>query len=275
MMRTLALLFAALIVLPAASLQDPPEDKEAKKVEAAKAEEEAKAALKSFREKRVKAKTEADVIECMEILKEAKPHKLIRTELIQNLTNRGLKMKVRIEAADILRKYKKDPVACDALFRTAKSERGPDLRDLRKASLRSYGAIAPFGKSVDLKDLFPDVDTAVAREAIEAVESIKSVRMLKPLLDLLGELERIREDDGGDRGPPVPDGTPGQGDNNSKRDRKKELLDPTKDAINTLWAKHNSQKKLKDYTEANRAVADARADLKKIQDEEDKQDAMP
>ena len=279
MTRPLAALIAAILFLPAAGLQEGPNgDKEKEKQELQKREEEAKAALKAYREKRTKSKSEDDVISAIGLLKDAKPHKLIRTELL-SLLNNNLPPKIRIEAAESLGEYKKDPIACDGLLQVAKSARGDDLVDLRKECLRRFGNIAPFGKSVDLRNFFSEPDTVVAREAIGAVESIKSVRMLASLVALLGELERIREDDGKDPGkdpgPEVPGGGQKQGDNNSQRKRKTDLLEPTKKAINTIYGKHDPKKQLKDYTEANRAVADARAELRKIQDQEDAEDKKP
>ena len=136
---------------------------------------------------------------------------------------------MRTAAADGLREYKKDVGVCASLLRHARTEKGTEqeVLDLRKRCLRSYGAIAPFAKSVDLEILFSDPDPIIGREAVEAVEMIKSVRMLPRLLALFGELERIRDDDGKDPGPEVPGGPPKQGDNNSRRKRKEVMLDPT------------------------------------------------
>ena len=273
MSKLQAALIAALLFLPAAAFpQDPKKDD--KKLEGQQAEDDAKAALKTYREKRNKAKKEEEIVDAIASLKEAKPHKLIRAELISILDGK-LSPAVRVEAVIVLGEYKKDTVACDALKGHARSERGADVVALRRKCLTSFGNIAPFGKAGDLQILFSDPDNSVAREAIEAVESIKSVRMLKSLIDLLGELERIREDDGKDPGPPVPGAPPKQDDNNSKRKRKQDLLEPTKKAVNTLWGKIDSKKRLKDYTEANRAFGDHQGDLRKIQAEEDKEDLKP
>ena len=273
MSRLLAAPIAALLFLPAAALQDPKEDK---KQQEQKAEDEAKAALKTYRDKRVKARKEEEVVDAILTLKEAKPHKLIRAELISILDGK-LPPAIRVEAVGILGDYKKDTVACEALKGHARNERGAEFVDLRRKCLRSFGNIAPFGKSADLQIFFTDPDNSVAREAIEAVESIRSVRMLKPLIDLLGELERIREDDGKDPGPPVPGQEPPQQGNNNdqKRKRKQDLLEPTKKAINAIWSKHDGKKQLKDYTQARNAVSEAKAALQKLQADEDKEDLKP
>ncbi len=278
MSRPLAALIAALLALPAAGLQDNPGGgQEDKKEEQQKKEDEAKAVLKAYREKRQKVKKEEDLIDAIGVLKEAKPHRLIRTELIALLEGTTLPRAVRIEAASALGDYKRDPVACDALVRRVRQERGDEATDLRRKCLGSFGVIAPFGKSVDVQFVFSDPDHAVAREAVDAVERIRSVRMLKPLCDLLGELERIRDDDGRDPGPDVPGGgaPPQQGDNNTKRKRKEVLLDPTLKAVNSLYAKIDSKKTFKNYTEAVRAVSDHRAKLKEVQEAEDKEDKKP
>jgi hypothetical protein len=275
MSRSLAALIAALLFLPAAALQEDP--KGDKKEQEQKAEDEAKAALKTYRDKRQKAKKEEEVVDAILLLKDAKPHKLIRAELISILDSK-LPPAIRVEAAGILGEYKKDTTACESLKGHARNERGSEFADLRRKCLRSFGHIAPFGKSADLQIFFSDPDNSVAREAIEAVESIRSVRMLKPLIDLLGELERIREDDGKDPGPGVPGGGgPQQGGNNNdeKRKRKQDLLEPTKKAINAIWSKHNGKKTLKNYTEARDAMSDAKAALHKLQADEDKEDAKP
>jgi hypothetical protein len=278
MSRTVVTLLAALILLPAAAFQDPPaDDKEAKKQEQQKADDEAKAALKAYQDKRKHPKSMDDVIEAIDILKKAKPHKLIRAELLSILGSK-LPPLVRIEAVAAFAEYKKDTTVCEALQRHAREERGKDkdILDLRKKCIRTFGDIAPYGKSKDMYILFSDLDTTIAREAIDAVESIKSVRMLQPLLALLAELERIREDEGGERGPGVPDGGaggPNQGDNNSKKKRKDDLQNPTLKAINTIWGKVDSKKTFKNYTEAVKGVGEKKAEIKKILDEEDAKDA--
>ena len=278
MARFIVALLAALILLPAAGPQETPaDDKEAKKQEQQKADDEAKAALKAYQEKRKKVKVQDDFIEAIGLLKEAKPHKLIRTELLSILDSKFPPV-VRIEAVAALAGYKKDTTVCEALQRHARDERGKEkeIVDLRKKCIRTFGEIAPFGKSKDLHILFSDLDTAIAREAIDAVENIKSVRMLPQLLALLSELERIRGDDGGERGPEVPGGGgggPNQGDKDSKKKRKDDLESPTLKAINTIWGKVDSKKTFKNYTEANKGVGDKKAEIKKIQDEEDAKDA--
>lgn len=278
MIRTLVALLAALILLPAAGPQESPaDDKEKQKQEQQKADEEAKAALKAYVEKRKKPKSEDDLIDAIAILKKAKPHKLIRTELFSILAGK-LPAVVRMEAVAALAEYRKDTTVCDTLQRHAREERGKEkeIADLRKKCIRTFGDIAPFGKSKDLHILFSDLDTAIAREAIDAVETIKSVRMLGPLLALLAELERIRDDDGRDPGPEVPGGGgggPNQGDNSSKKKRKDDLQNPTLKAINSIWGKVDSKKTFKNYTEAVRGVAEKKSEIRKIQDEEDAKDA--
>ncbi|HEU4338980.1 MAG TPA: hypothetical protein VFS19_02840 [Planctomycetota bacterium] len=273
--RFAAALLAALIFLPAAAVQD--DEKDLKKQEQQKADDEAKAVLKTYTEKKKKARTQDEFTEAIEILKEAKPHKLIRTELISILDSK-LPAKVRIDAAAALKEYRKDTTACEALFRHAKDERAKDndVFDLRKRCLRSFGDIAPFGKSMDLQILYNEPDTSIARAAIEATEVIKSVRMLRPLLALLAELERIRDDDGRDPGPEVPGGggpNQGQDDKNSKRKRKADLEKTTLAAINSIWGKIDSKKTFKNYTEANGTYQEKRSEVKKFQDEEDAKDA--
>jgi hypothetical protein len=277
MARFTVALLAALVFLPAFALQDPTDDKDKKKAEQAKADEDAKAVVKAYKEKRGKAKNQDDVIEAIALLKEAKPHKLVRQEIFAVLDSK-LPAMVRIDAAAALGGYKKDADACASLLRHAREERGPEALDLRKKCIRTFGDIAPFGKSKDLAILFPEQDSTIAREAVEAVENIKSVRMLQPLLGLLGELERIRDDEGKDPGPETPGGGgpgPGQGDNNSKRKRKEDLEKPTLKAINTIFGKVDSKKTFKNSTEAVRGIGEKRAEVKKIQDEEDAKDAKP
>jgi hypothetical protein len=226
-----AALIAALLFLPAASLQeDPKAEKEKARQELKKREEEAKAALKAYREERAEAKETDDHVRAVDKLGEADPH---------------------------------------ALIRHAKSREGADLR---KRCLKSFGTIATFGRSTDLQVLFNEDDSTIARQAVDAVESIGSVRMLRPLVDLLGELEQIRE--GRDPAPPPGSRDPRGGDSGDDHRirRKKELLDPTKKAISTLWSKHGLGKAPKDATEATAVLAANRPKLKKIQEDEDAQD---
>lgn len=278
MTRLLAALFAAMLFLPAAAFQDPPkDDKEKQKEEQKKLDDEAKAAIKAYTDKRKKAKSEDEMVDSMAPLKEARPHKLVRAELTGILVGKWPYL-MRTEAAAFLRGYKKDVSVCDTLIKVAKAERIPESLDLRKRCLRSFAEIAPFAKSVDLQQLFADVETKVAREAVEAAETIKSVRMLPSLVALWGELERIREDDSkdpgpGGGGPEVPGGGgPKEGDNSSKRQRKEDLLDPAKKAVASLFGKVDAKIQVKTYTEANKALGEKRSQIKKLQDEEDEKD---
>src|SRR5258706_559710 len=66
MTRTLAALIATLLILPGASYQDDSKaDKDKAKEEAKKRDDDAKAALKAYKELRAKAKTADDVIEAI------------------------------------------------------------------------------------------------------------------------------------------------------------------------------------------------------------------
>ena len=264
MARTLTALSAALLILTGARFQ------EETKPDAAAADDAAKAAVKAFKEKWSKARSEADFSDALSGLKAAEPHRLIRGELVTVLEGRTPPV-VRIDAVSGLGKYKKDPIACDALLRRAREERKPESLDLRKKCLRTFGDIAPFAKSVDLLPLFSDPELSIVREAIEATEAIKSVRVLPQLMALYGELDRIRDDDGGEQGPGVPGAGGPAEDKNSKRKKKEELLEPTKKAIASIWSKVD-KKTFKNYTEANRALGQSRAEIKKVQEQEEAED---
>ena len=271
MTRTMTALIATLLFLPGAAPQDDPKaDKEKAKEEAKKREDDAKAALKAFREMRAKAKTADDVIEAIQKLEDAEPHPLIRVELT-GLLEGDRSVDVRIAAASALGKFKKDAPACDVLLRNA---RGQKDEALRKKCLQRYGNIAPFGKCMDLKAFFNDENTAMVKEAIEAIESINSIRMLRPLVDLLGELEQIREDKGESSGggPPLPGVPQNESSNNQRLKRKRDLTDPTRKVINALWKKYDSKTKLNTYTEANTALQRHKSFLQKIQEAEDRED---
>jgi hypothetical protein len=267
MARTFTALSAALLILTGARFQDE------KKPEAATADDAAKAVVKAFKEKWSKSRTESDFSDAITILKDAEPHRLVRSEILTVLEGRTPPV-VRIDAVSALGKYKKDPIACDALIRRAREERKPEALDLRKRCLRTFGDIAPFAKSVDLLPLFSDPELSVVREAIEAAEEIKSVRILPQLMALYGELDRIRDDDGGEQGPGVPGGGGPAEDKNSKRKRKEELLEPTRKAIASIWSKID-KRTFKNYTEANRAMGQSRADIKKAQEKEEEEDKKP
>lgn len=278
MMKTIAALIAFLTLLTGATFQEFEEEKDGKKQDEGnkgdpkKKEEAAKAAVKAYQETRKKAKSDDDHISAIDSLAEADAHPLILKELLAVLESQFAPT-VRAAGAKGMRKYKKNPLASDALIRNARTQKDEDLR---KTCLKSFGEIAPFGKSVELQSIFPDEAHAVVKAAVEAVEAIKSVRMIRPLTDLLGELERIREDDGGDRGPGVPGGGSGQqGDKEQRKKRKSELLTPTLGAINALWGKVDTKLSFKKYADANRALIDHRAAVKKTQDEEDKADKTP
>lgn len=215
-------------------------------------EETARAVLRVHREKRAMARTEAEVIAAVAVLGAADPHPMIRSELVV-LLERNYPPAVRMEVAEALGSYGKDAAACAALIRRAGEERRKDATVLRRTCLRVFASIATHGRSVDLAGFFSDANLAVAREAVAAAGTIQSVRMLKPLTDLLGELESIR-DEGGEWG------------------RRAELLEPTRAAINAIWRKIDSKKKLKSYTEANRAVVGCGAEIRRILSEENRED---
>jgi len=257
--------------MTAAAFQEPPDDKKKQEQDAEIA---AKAVVSKYQDAWKKARKEDDVIDAIAILKDATPHKLIRAELIKVLLDVRLRPNVRIDAAAGLGKYKKDVAACDVLHKRAREERAKEALDLRKRCLKSFGDIAPFAKSVDLQEFFGNPDHALARASIEAVEAIGSVRMLPPLVALLSELERISEN----KEPGGPGELPGQGGgatDDTKRERKKELLDPTLNAVNTIWAKVDSKARLKNSSEAFKVLNERRADIGKVRKEEDEKDAKP
>jgi len=270
MIRTAAALIATLLILPGAWAQDDAKnDKEKAKEEAKKRDEDAKAALKSFRDAFNKGKSADDKIEAIQKLESADPHPLIRAEL-GNILASNPSIDVRIAAASSLGKFKKDVGAADILLNNAKAQKDEGLK---RKCLQKFGAVATFGKSMALKPFFNDENNVIVREAIEAIEAINSVRMLQPLVELLGELESIREDKGDQGGgQPLPGVPQGDNTNNQKVKRKKELTDPVRKAINTLWKKYDSRTKLNNYTDANSQLARNRPHLLKIQETEDKED---
>lgn len=271
MMKTLAALIAMLLVLPGASPQDDPKaDKERAKEESRKRDEDAKAALKAYREAIRKAKSADDIIEAIQKLETAEPHPMIRAEL-GNVLGTHSSIDVRISAAGALGKYKKDNVACDILLQNAKSQKEESVR---KKCLQRFGAIAPFKRSKDLKVFFNLENNDIIREAIEAIQDINSVRMLPPLIELLGELEQIKEDkgDSGGGGPPLPGVPQGDSTNNERVKRKRELTEPTRKAINALWKKYDSKAKLNTYTDANSQYQRNRAQILDLERKEDLED---
>ena len=271
MIRTLAAVLATLLVLPGAWAQeDEKSEKERAKEEAKKRDDDAKAALKNYRELRAKARSADDVIEAIIKLEDAEPHPSIRAELA-NVLSTDRSIDVRISAAGALGKYKKDVAAADILLQNA---RGQKDEGLRRKCLQRYGAIAPFGKSKDLKPFFNDENNVIVREAIEAIAAINSIRMLQPLVELLGELEQIKEDKGdqGGGGPPLPGVPQNDSTNNQRLKRKRELTDPTRQAINALWKKYDSRTKLNNYTEANTQVQRNKSYLMDLQKKEDLED---
>lgn len=271
MIKTIAALLAALLILPGAAPQDGGQsDKDKAKEEQRKKDEDAKAALKTYHEMRKKARTPDDDIEAVQKLQDSERHITIRNELIRVLeTDRSID--VRIAAASALGGYKRDVGACDALLRNARSQKDMGLR---KKCIQRFGAIATFGKSMDIfKSFVNDENTEIVKEMIEAVENINSVRMLRPLVDLLGELESIREDKGDSGGgPPLPGVPQNDSTNNQKQKRKKDLTDPTRKAINTIYKKYDSKAKLNTYTDANSQLQRNKSFISKLQDEEDRRD---
>lgn len=270
MIRTTTALIATLLILPGAWAQEETKsDKEKAKEEAKKRDDDAKAALKTFREAFFKGKSPDDRIEAIQKLENAEPHQLIRAEL-GNILGTNPSIDVRIAAASALGRFKKDVGACEILLTNAKAQKDEGLK---RKCLQKYGSIAPFGKSRDLKAFFNDENNVIVRDAIEAIEAINSVRMLQPLVELLGELEQIREDKGDQGGgTPLPGVPQGDTTNNQKVKRKRELTEPTRKAINTLWRKYDSKTKLNKYTDANAQLLRNKSYLMKIQETEDRED---
>jgi len=272
MTRILALLTATLVSLPGARAQDeaPMDPKEkAKQAEAA-----AKKAIEAYHADTKKAKNDDDWSAAIQDnLDAADPHPLIR-QVLANILQSHPRIEVRITAASSLGRYKKDREVAKILLQNAKSQRDEGLQ---KKCLQRFGAVAPYGMSMELKGWFYNENLGFAREAIEAAESVNSIRMLPPLVELLGELEAIREDKpqegGGNYGPPppgVPDGSSNQ--NNEKVKRKKELIDVTRKAINVLWKKHDPKSRLNTYKDANLAIQRNKKYLDKIRADEDAED---
>jgi hypothetical protein len=248
MMRSSAWLIGLLLVLPGASFQDPKTDKEREREEQKKKDDDAKAALKTYREARGKARSADDHIEAVQKLENAEPHAAIRAELA-NVLGGDRSIDVRIAAAAALGKYKKDTLAATILLQNA---RGRQDDGVKKKCLQKFGAIAPYGRSKDLKPFFNHENNDLVREALEAIKDINSLRMLPDLIELLGELEQIKEDKGDSSGgAPLPGVPQSESTNNHKIKRKKELTAPTRDVINALWKKYDSKAKLNTYTDAN------------------------
>jgi hypothetical protein len=269
MIRTAVALIATLMILPGAWAQDDAKnDKEKAKEEAKKKDDDAKAALASFRKSFNAGKSADDKIEAIQKLENADPHPLIRSEF-GNILASNPSIDVRIAAASALGRFKKDVGAAEILLNNAKAQKDEGLK---RKCLQKFGAVAPFGKSLSLKPFFNDENNLIVREAIEAIEAINSIRMLQPLVELLGELENIREDKADQGGQPLPGVPQGDNTNNQKVKRKKELTDPVRKAINTLWKKYDSRTKLNNYTEANSQIRRNQPHLMKIQETEDKED---
>jgi len=268
MTRTMALLFAAFAALPGALAQEGPKDDKEK---ARKAEAAAKKAIDAYRS--VKATTPDEAVAAIrDHLDGADLHPLIRSTLTHVLQNHPF-IDARIAAVDALGRYKKDKEAARILMQNSKLQKDVELQ---KKCLRRFGAVAPYGMSVELKWWFPNENHALAREAIEAAEAVNSIRMLQPLVELLGELERINDKEAQDPGqdpplPGVPEGTP-KNSNYEKVKRKKELIDPTRKAVNALWKKHDSNAPLNTYDAAAKALLANKKQLLAIQEQEDLED---
>lgn len=231
-------------------------------------DEEAKAVLKDYKEKRKIARTPEEIAAAISLLEKAAPHGVIRDELMAVLGS-NLPPTLRFPVAEALGRYSKDRRACDALIRRVREDRGKERFHLRRRCLRSFAEIAPFGKSTDLLALFSDPDLAIARESVEAAGKVGSVRMLRPLVDLLGELERIREEDPSGCGPDQ------RADDDSKWRRRRELIDPVRGALRVIWMKVDVKSRLLNYTEANRLLEVRKGDIRRVQIEEDKRDRNP
>ena len=202
--------------------QDPP--KEASDDDAKKAVEEFKKALRKPKLE------EGDIVTALIDLGQKQHTKLILPEIKPWLTKGGTE--IRLTAAEMLSKYKKNKLAAEAIL-NALSGQDQKEKDILEKFI-SFSAdteckeIAP-----KLCGLFGSKYVEVARAAVEGCGKIKSKNCVESLIKLVSDLEDVNESNVSGAGQPnMPGpGTSGQGQEDERVKKKRELLQPALGAL--------------------------------------------
>lgn len=217
MKRSLAGLAAFLGLSMNLWAQDPP--KEASDDEAKKAVEEFKKALKKPKLE------EGDIVSALIDLGSKQHTKLILPEIKPWLTKGGTE--IRLTAAEMLSKYKKNKTAAEAILAALAAQNQKEKNILEK--------FVSFAADTECKDiasklcgLFGAKYVEVACAAVQGCGKIKSKNCIEPLIKLVADLEDVNESNVSGAGQPnMPGpGAGGQGQEDERIKRKRELLQP-------------------------------------------------
>lgn len=200
-------------------------------------EEEAKEAIKKFKEALKKCKEESDFVSALNDLG-AVQHAKVLAELKPWMTKLPSN-EIRLAAAENLSQYKKSKEAAEAILTALAAQKDKDVA----SKFISYAA------DTECKDiasklcaLFRSKEVDYAREAVDGCGKIKSKACIDPLIKLVMELEDVEENNNGAGQPNMPGpGTGGQGQEDERVKRKRELLQPALGALRAItdekWVK--------------------------------------
>jgi len=198
----------------------------------------------------------------------AKKHPKILDELKKHLGSGSLE--VRITAADMIGKYKKEDKAADALFASAKGCcNRKETMELAVKSIRYLGNTGVRTKVKEMLPFFDHKETDFAKEAIDTAGALKSKDAIDPLVNMVLFLEAVKEDtnNGNTGGQQLPGGQypganqPGGQQEDEKVKRKKELLNPAIQALKDITGE-----KLNTGTEWKRWWGKNKATFKELED---------
>lgn len=276
-MKPFAFAFAALIALGAAAQDDPKAEAEKRKQEEKAKEEAAKKAVAEFQKEFGKAKNAGEQTSALDILRDAEPHKIIRTTLAGLIGYPNPDVRAEVVAVLGSSKWKFDREAADLLLGTANRTPVKEL-DFKTKCIFRFGKIAPYSYAPKLKNMLDSDTIEIVKEAVDACKEINSVRSLPDLISLLGKLDAIREDkkdpSQGSYGPPPP-GVP-QGQNPNQQDQKakmkKEVTPLVTSAINSLLKKYDDKAKANTYVEANKFYNKNKQFIDKLIPKEDREE---
>jgi hypothetical protein len=161
--------------------------------DAKKKDEEAKAKIAEFKKSLKGAKSDKDIIRCIEDLG-ALQHPKVMAELKNYL---GRTADEAVAAAEQIAKYKKEKDAAETLMNAAGARKD---KDSIVKCLRYAGDVEFKGIVSKLTGYFRSKEVDVAKESVDSCAKLKTRDAIEPLLNLWKELDAIKEEKAGKDG---------------------------------------------------------------------------
>jgi hypothetical protein len=209
-------------------------------------DEEAKAHLEACK-KDYKGKTDDDHTTYIDKLGEKRHPKIL--EVLTHFLGRG-SVDVQIAAGKEIGKYAKEAKASEALISAAKAASAKkDGVTLAQKLLFQAGQVAYRPNAKQLHAFFgAKVNVDISSEAIQACGKHKSKDSIEPLIQVLREIEAIKEDKAGDLPGGMPGGAPAPPPD-AEKGKRKQLVDPTVEALFEITQNSNKPRTAKDWEE--------------------------